>query len=107
MRFPEWIKNPHGYFIISLLILLATLATWLLPAGEYQRVKDPHSGKTVVDPASYAIVESQPVNPFKMLQAIPRDSARALASSPSCFSSLEQFRSFAPQGHSMRESSPR
>jgi uncharacterized ion transporter superfamily protein YfcC len=82
MRFPEWIKNPHGYFILFLLILLATLATWTLPAGEYQRVKDPHSGKTVVDPVSYTVVESQPVSLFKMLQAIPtgfRQSAGIIA----------------------------
>ncbi len=69
---PNWIKNPHGYFIIFLLIVFATIATWTLPAGEYERHKDPKSGKTVVDPQSFHYVEQNPVNVFEMFQAIPR-----------------------------------
>jgi len=65
------LKNPHGYFIIFVLILIATLATWTLPAGEYERFKDPNSGKTIVDPESFHYVDPNPVDPFEMLQAIP------------------------------------
>jgi len=71
MAVPDWLKNPHGYFIIFVLILIATLATWTLPAGEYERFKDPHSGKTIVDPESFHYVDPNPVDPFEMLQAIP------------------------------------
>ena len=71
MAVPDWLKNPHGYFIIFVLILIATLATWTLPAGEYERFKDPHSGKTIVDPESFHYVDPNPIDPFEMLQAIP------------------------------------
>ena len=71
MAVPNWLKNPHGYFIIFVLILIATLATWTLPAGEYERFKDPNSGKTIVDPESFHYVDPNPVDPFEMLQAIP------------------------------------
>jgi len=71
MAVPDWLKNPHGYFIIFVLILIATLATWTLPAGEFDRFKDPNSGKTIVDPESFHYVDPNPVDPFEMLQAIP------------------------------------
>lgn len=70
--FVSGLKNPHAYVIVSLLIILSTLLTWIIPAGEYQRVEDPHSERIVVDPESFAYVEQNPVNPFEMLQAIPR-----------------------------------
>lgn len=72
MKLPEFIRNPHNYVIIFLLILLATIFTWVLPAGEYVRVEDPNSGRTVVDPESFHYVDKSPVDPFEMLKAIPQ-----------------------------------
>lgn len=72
MKLPEFIRKPHNYVIIFMLILLAMLATWVLPPGEYNRVKDPKSGRTVVDPQSFKYLERSPVGPFQMLQAIPQ-----------------------------------
>jgi|LSQX01.3.fsa_nt_gb uncharacterized ion transporter superfamily protein YfcC len=69
--FSEGLKNPHAYVIVFSLILIATLLTWIIPAGEFDRVIDPHSERSVVDPESFRFVEKQPVSLFKMLQAIP------------------------------------
>ena len=33
-------EEVNAYVIIAVLILLATIATWLVPAGQYDRVMD-------------------------------------------------------------------
>ncbi|HHX03989.1 MAG TPA: YfcC family protein [Tissierellia bacterium] len=64
--------NPHSYFIIILLILISVIATWLIPAGSYERVTDPLSGREVVDPESFHYIERTPVGPFDAAVAIPQ-----------------------------------
>ena len=63
--------NPNGYFIITLLIILAVIATWVIPAGQYDRVIDEATGREVVDPLSFRYIERTPVGLFDALLAIP------------------------------------
>ena len=65
-------KLPHTYVLIFCIILIAALLTYIVPAGEYARVQDPNTGKTVVDPNSFTRVEKNPVNLFEVLTAVPR-----------------------------------
>lgn len=51
--------------------MFVTVLTHILPAGEYVRFEDPATGQNIIDPASYAQVESTPVGVLKMLTAIP------------------------------------
>lgn len=55
-------RFPDVFFIVFALILLAAVATWLLPGGEYQRKKETvgESQRTVLVEDSYHQVESQP-----------------------------------------------
>lgn len=69
--FIEGLKRPNAYVIIFTLILIATLCTWLIPSGSYERVKDEASGKTIIVPESFEYVEDKSVDLFGMLQAIP------------------------------------
>lgn len=69
---PEFLRKPNAYVIIFILIILATLATWIIPSGQYERVKDEASGKTIVVPESFTYIEDSSVGIFKMLQAIPK-----------------------------------
>lgn len=64
--------NPNGYVIITILIILAVIATWIVPAGMYDRVTDAATGREVVDPLSFKYIESTPVGPFEALVAIPQ-----------------------------------
>ncbi|WPK10412.1 Na+/H+ antiporter NhaC family protein [Lysinibacillus louembei] len=60
---------PHTYAIIFSIIILATLATYFLPAGQYERIEE--AGRTIVVENSYAQVEQSPVSIFEMFKAIP------------------------------------
>lgn len=62
---------PHTYAILFIIIILAAMASYVLPAGEFDRIKDEASGKTVVVNGSYHPVESDPVSFFDMFIAIP------------------------------------
>lgn len=65
-------KLPHTYVLIFTIVLIAALLTYIVPAGQYDRVEDPKTNRTIVDPNSYKTVERNPVNLFKVLTAVPR-----------------------------------
>jgi uncharacterized ion transporter superfamily protein YfcC len=63
-------RVPHTYALLFGLIVLAAVCTWVLPAGQYERVvKD---GRTLVDPASYHEVPRSPAGIGDVFLAFPR-----------------------------------
>lgn len=64
--------NPNAYVILSILILIAVIMTWIIPAGEYQRYVDEVTGRILIDPESFSYIDNSPVGIFAMLKAIPR-----------------------------------
>lgn len=64
-------KIPHTYVILFSVVILATLMTYILPAGVYDRYRDERTGRTLVDPQSYHTVERTPVSFFKMVESVP------------------------------------
>ena len=63
---------PHPLLILVGCILLAGLLTYIIPAGHYQRVKDPATGQDKVVAGSYQRDPSQPVGFAAMMLAVPR-----------------------------------
>lgn len=61
-------KVPNVLVLLFVIIIIATVCTYIVPAGEYERVEK--DGREVVDPDSYHRVERNPVSPFGMLKAI-------------------------------------
>ena len=59
-------KVPHTFVILFFLIVVATIGTYVIPAGVYDRVTDPITNRSVVDPLSYHLVEATPVGFFEM-----------------------------------------
>lgn len=51
------IAFPNTYVIIFGLIILAVLLTYLIPAGEFDRIKDPASGKMIIVADSFHYIE--------------------------------------------------
>ena len=58
--------------LIGSIILFASILTWLLPAGRFERVRDSQTGRTLVVPGSYKLVPRNPVGPWGVLMSIPR-----------------------------------
>lgn len=54
------------------LVGVAALATWLLPAGAYERQLDPGTGIERVVPGTFATTDASPVGLFDALIAVPR-----------------------------------
>lgn len=61
---------PHIFVILLVMIVVATLATWIVPAGTYTRVLDPASGRQIIDPTSFTYVEKTPVGLFGLFMCI-------------------------------------
>ena len=62
--------NP--YVLIAIMIVIAAVATYVVPAGLFDRVVSEATGKTVIDPDSFRFVEQTPVNLLQVFGAIPQ-----------------------------------
>lgn len=65
-------KIPHTFVLLFSLILLAVISTHLIPSGQFQRVEDEQTGKTLVVPGSYERTEQTPIGPFGALIAVEK-----------------------------------
>lgn len=61
-------KVPHTLVIISFILVIVAVATWILPAGAYERVVN-DAGRTVVVDGSFSYVDQTPQGIFSLLQA--------------------------------------
>jgi uncharacterized ion transporter superfamily protein YfcC len=49
------------------IVLLASMLSYLIPAGQFERVYDERTEQTVVVPGSYTKTESNPVSAYEIL----------------------------------------
>lgn len=68
-------KVPHTYAILFLIMIAAMVASYLIPAGQYER--EEVDGRTVVIDNSFAEVEQSPVGFFELFKAIPTGMSEA------------------------------
>ena len=63
-------KKPlHSLALLFFMIIAAGVLTHLIPAGSYERLEV--DGRMVVDPESFAFIESSPAGPLDVLGAVP------------------------------------
>lgn len=65
------LRVPHTFVLLLALVALAAAATWLVPAGVYERVTRP-DGRTLVVADSYHRVAPRPATPTDVALAYPR-----------------------------------
>ncbi len=59
--------EPNAFVIVFSIMILCAILTWIIPAGSFERVMDNATGREIVVPGSYQVVESHPVGPWKFL----------------------------------------
>jgi len=64
-------KFPNALVIMLGFVLFATLLTYIIPQGQYQRVMHPELQREMVVAGSYQQVEAAPVSILKTIMAIP------------------------------------
>ncbi|MEZ0481023.1 YfcC family protein [Planococcus sp. SSTMD024] len=64
------VKVPHIFVILFIMIALASLASYIIPAGQFEREAN-DSGAEVIVPGTFEYAESSPVTFFEFMFAIP------------------------------------
>lgn len=59
---------PHIFVLLTIIIIVCAAASWILPAGEFDRAIN-EDGIEVVVPGTYHTVESSPVGPFETIES--------------------------------------
>lgn len=65
------LKMPHIFIILYGIILIVSLLSYVIPAGEYDRVLDEATGRMIIDPNSYHVIESSPTTIMQFFGAFP------------------------------------
>ncbi|GGE31718.1 C4-dicarboxylate ABC transporter [Pullulanibacillus camelliae] len=68
--FQRFFKMPHTYVILFIMIVIAAVLTYIIPAGEFKRVDDKVSGQTVIVPDSYHHLTQTPTTLLDIPTAI-------------------------------------
>ncbi len=63
-------KAPSPILILVCVIVLCAIASYVIPAGVYERVKDVNTGKMVVDPSTFHFVTQNPTGFLDFFTAI-------------------------------------
>lgn len=66
------VSVPSPIMIIAVILVLSAIATYLIPAGEFARIKDAASGRMVVDPNSFHFIAQKPTKWMDFFMAIPK-----------------------------------
>src|SRR5699024_10772068 len=63
------LKMPDVYVLLFLLVVVAAIATYSIPAGEYDRIEQ--DDITIVDPNSFQYIEQTPASISDIFMSIP------------------------------------
>jgi uncharacterized ion transporter superfamily protein YfcC len=64
------LREPHAFSIIFILLIVAAIFTWVLPAGQYDRVLDEATGRMIAVAGSYHGVEPNPTGLWHFFELI-------------------------------------
>lgn len=70
MKQKKQFTMPHVFVILFVLLVVATIATYIVPAGTYDFMEV--NGKNVINPDSFHYIDQTPVGPWQMIMDIPQ-----------------------------------
>lgn len=65
-------KVPHTYVIIFTLLIVMSILTYIIPAGEYGKMVNEYTNKEVVNPDDFNYVEQQGVKLMQVMTSVTR-----------------------------------
>ncbi|WDF24761.1 YfcC family protein [Fusobacterium nucleatum] len=68
---------PNTYVIIILMMIVAVLLTWIIPSGEFERVKDEVSKQSIIIPGTFKYIENNPISFLQVPVYIMKGLAKA------------------------------
>ena len=70
-------KALNPMVLLAIIIIVCAIATYLVPAGQYDRVLDPVTEREIVDPNTFHYVEQNPVGLFPLFKSVTLGLQRA------------------------------
>lgn len=70
-------KALNPIVLLVIIISLAAIATYLVPAGVYERILDPATEREIVDPATFHYITQQPIGLFDFFKSVTLGLQRA------------------------------
>lgn len=70
-------KMPHQLIIMLAIAALATIATYIIPAGAYDMIEI--NGRKAIDASSFHYIDQTPVNPWQAILALPGGFSKQVA----------------------------
>jgi uncharacterized ion transporter superfamily protein YfcC len=64
-------ESMHMFIMLTIVILVCTVLTYLVPAGAYDRVTDAATGRSIVNADSFHYIARTPVSLIQFLSSIP------------------------------------
>lgn len=62
----RFLKVPHVFVILFIIVIAAAAMTYIIPAGEFERYEDPETGRILVEEGSYERVEQNPIKVYRL-----------------------------------------
>lgn len=70
-------RFPDTAFLLFVIIFVVAVLTYIIPAGQYERVFDEATNRTLVQAGSYSLVESNPTSATELFSSVLRGLVRA------------------------------
>ncbi len=68
---PARLTSINPFVVMMVILLIMVVLSYVVPAGEFQRVADDETGRTIVVPGTYQLIDSKPLGIFDVLIAVP------------------------------------
>ena len=71
------IRFPDTAFLLFVIIFVVAALTYIIPAGQFERIFDENTNRTLVQAGSYSLVESNPTSITQLFSSVLRGLIRA------------------------------
>lgn len=71
-------KLPHVYVLLLIVMLFVLVLTYIVPSGEYARIDDPATGRSILDPSSFTVIDKTYLGIMDFFTAIHLGAAGAV-----------------------------